>query len=105
MVRKGIRKSKSIIKPSLEVIPETAPIFEPETGMEKPKVPEQPMVNLRAKIHDVGMLTITVPANKVDKTLEKIWRTGFKQKRNNHQRTHQVYGPHLIDRIDVEPIT
>lgn len=132
MVRKGIRKSKTTAKPSLKVIPETAPIIEPQEGMEKPKEAEQPsakegfpvplspwgqvtkeaydsvpkaqMVNLRAKIHDVGMLTITVPANKVDKTLEKIWRTGFKQKLANNQRTHQVYGPHLIDRIDVEPI-
>lgn len=104
MTRKGIRKSKTTAKPSLEVKEETAPIIEPETGAEKAQV-EQPMVNLRAKIHDVGMLTITVPANKVDKTLEKIWRTGFKQKLANNQRTHQVYGPHLIDRIDVEPIT
>lgn len=131
MAKKGTRKSKKAKpkaspKPSSEVKVGIPPIIEPETGVEKGEVAEQPpvssevpkpgaptfepapisppMVNLRAKIHDVGMLTITVPEAMVDETLEKIWRTGFKQKLANIQRTHQVYGPHMIDRIDVEPI-
>lgn len=127
MAKKGVRKSKkakkakkALAKPSPETKGETTPIIEPEIEVEKHKDaeqtpiepipeaptfrPEVPMVNLRAKIHDIGMLTITVPSDKVDEVLEKIWQTGFKQKLNNRQRTHQVYGPHMIDRIDVEPV-
>lgn len=124
MAKRGKRKSKtakkSPAKPSPEDEKKIALISGLETGSEKPKEAEQPlappqpevptfqpevqMVNLRAKIHDVGMLQITVPAEKVDEVLEKIWQTGFVQKLNNRQRTHQVYGPHMIDRIDVEPI-
>lgn len=99
MAKKGVRKSKKKklpTKPSPKTEEKFIPTIEPARN---PK-----MVNLRAKIHDVGMLTITVPEPMVDETLEKIWLTGFKQKLNNRQRTHQVYGPHLIDRIDVEPI-
>lgn len=62
------------------------------------------MVNLVATIHDVGRISITVPANKVDETLEKIWREGFKQKMQSRQRPYQIYGPHMIDKIDIEPI-
>lgn len=131
MAKKGRRKSKEAKskaspKPSPEAKEVGAPVIEPEIGVEKGEVAQQPpvspeapkpgaptfepesisppMVNLRAKIHDVGMLTITVPEAMVDETLEKIWRTGFKQKLANIQRTHQVYGPHMIDRIDVEPV-
>ena len=128
MAKKGTRKSKTAkkatAKPSSKTEAENTSIIEPETGEGKAEVAEQPfeerskifadkptlpgmqqqMVNLRAKIHDVGMFTKIVPAEKVDEELEKIWRTGFKQKFNNRQRTHQVYGPHTIDRIDVEPI-
>lgn len=118
MAKKGKRKSKKIpAKHSPEVKGETGPvpemqILDPKTGVLS-KVTGLPpisakgaprMVNLRAKIRDLGMLTITVPKPMVDETLEKIWQTGFKQKLNNRQRTHQVYGPHMIDRIDVEPV-
>jgi len=127
MAKKGVRKSKKAKKAPAKAPPKAKekinPVIEPEIEAEKPKDaeepsaqethqqpgvptfrPEVPMVNLRAKIHDVGMHTITVPEAMVDDELEKIWRTGFKQKLNNRQRTHQVYGPQLIDRIDIEPV-
>lgn len=124
-VLEAVKKAKkATAKPSSEVKAENTPIIEPETGAGKAEVAQQlfeerskifadkpilpsmqpQMVSLRAKIHDVGMLTKTMPTEKVDEELEKIWRTGFKQKFNNRQRTHRVYGPHTIDRIDVEPI-
>lgn len=68
-------------------------------------LPEVQMVNLLASIHDVGRLKITVPAEKVDEVLEKIWRTGFKHKLQSIHRPYRIYGPHMIDKIDVEPTT
>jgi len=95
MAKRGRRKSEKTETQSKEPLAPMSPPID---------LQEPAMVNIRVMIHDIGMRTTTVPAPTVDETLEKIWRTGFKQKMQSLQRTHQIYGPHMIDRIDIEPV-
>lgn len=109
MARKGVRKSKKGETEKPLVAPEDL-TKEVKTGPASPiHIPDEDKivgeVNLRAHITDIGYRTMTVPKNKVDKTLAEIWRTGFKEKLPNSLRTHRIYGPQMIKWIDVEPVS